>query len=470
MWIIYLILRVFIPSKELLIWGDEARHLTTAKNFYKLWNKQFYDTHPPLYSLLIKLFSKVIPDHKAGIMVSLLSSIGLYFICNNIFHNLGLFGNQWLIAIGFITFNYTFIYFSNRIFRYELIALLGTTTLLLFITNHPVWAGITWGLASLTCSFAGFRLFWVWFFWFIFGHAEIMNIVSVGIYWLIYNEWLLIKLKNYAGNNYYPSGLDGKIEPISKITWKQLISPMYFPFTYEYYGKKELGYNFRGWVKKIGGIFGLYKTNHEVLNKILGIINIVLIVFTIKGMLISPFYLSTITIALLYPSLYKRWLPRNSIIVIPLLGYFLAQGLPIMPVEWLFLAFGGTAAVFLWFNRCLLFPKPKWQGEAVATYLKALPKDGILCEGLIAYSMAYLTDKRIVVIPHTPNPQKAIYQTNLSIKEFNLHYVVFSELYKTELYLGYPAIEYIKLFKLINTIEEEGDTYYVFEILTDKPA
>lgn len=464
MFIIYLLLRIFTNKKDLLVWGDEARHLTTAKNFYKLWNKSFYDTHPPLYSWLIKQFSRFMADYKAGITVSLLNSIGLYFSCGNLFHHLGLFDSQWLIAMGFITFNYTLIYYSNRIFRYELIVLLGTTTLLLFVTNHPIWAGITWGLTGLTCSYAGFRLFWVWFFWFIFGHSELINIASLGIYWLIYQEWIMAKIRNYAGKDYYPSGLDGKIEPVKNVTFEQLISPMYFPYTYEYYGKKELGYDFRNWYKRIGGIFGLYMIKNKKLNWLIGVLVVILSYISVRGTEEAPLWLSLSALCLLYPSLYKRWLPRNSIVAIPLLGYFIAKGLPNMPELWLYVAFEGTLAGFLWFNRRLLYPKPKFQGKKTSAYLKSLPEDGILCEGLIAYSMAYLTDKRIVVIPHTPNPQKAIAQTNLSIKEFNLHYAVFSELYKTELHLGYPAIEYIKLFKLINTIKEEGDTFYVYAI------
>lgn len=457
-------MRVFIPSKDLLIWGDEARHLATAKNFYKLWNKQFYDAHPPLYSWLIRQFSRFMPDYKAGITISLLSSIGLYIVCSNLFLQLGLNDTQWLVAMGFVTFNYTLIYYSNRVFRYELVALLGCGTLLFLINQQPLLAGIGWGLTALTCSFGGIRLFWVWLFWFLAGNVELINALPLSIYLNVFIGWMIIKGLHYINHRYYPSGLEGKIEPVSNFTLKQLISPMYFPFTYAYYGKKELGYDFKNWHRKIGGILGLYKVKNNTINRICAIIGLFMIYFIIKGMTQSPFYLFAITIALLYPSLYKRWLPRNSIIAIPLIGYFLAKGLPNIPAGWLYLAFGSVLTGFLWLNRHLLYPKPKYQGLAVSAYLKALPQDGILCEGLIAYSMAYLTNKRIVVIPHTPNLNHAINQVNLSIQEFNLHYAVFSELYKTELHLGYPAIEYIKLFKLINTIEEGKDTYYVYTL------
>ena len=468
MWIIYLLLRIFVPYKELILGGDEARHLATAKNFYKLWNKQFYDTHPPLYSWLIKLFSKIMPDYKAGITVSLLSSLGLYFVCANLYHHLGLFGSQWLIAMGFITFNYTLIYYSNRIFRYELIVFLGTSTLFFLIIQQPFLAGICWGLTALTCSFAGLRMFWVWLIWFT-GNISFVNLAPLFIWLTAYLSWIMTKVKAYWNCNYYPSGLDGKIEPVNYVTIKQLNSPMYFPFVYAYYGKRELGYDLKNWHKKIGGIFGLYWTKSKRLNYLIGALIILSGCATLMGITKAHLWVTLSASLLLYPSLYKRFLPRNSILATPLLGYLLAKGCPIVPEICLYFVFLGILAGFWWFNRCLLFPKPKWQEKTVSAYLKALPEDGILAEGLIAYSLAYLTDKRIVVIPHAPEKEEAIKQTDLSIKEFNLHYAVFSELYKTELHLGYPAIEYIKTFKLINTIQEEGDIFYIYEIFTHQP-
>lgn len=463
MFLIYLILRLFRHDKELLIWGDEARHLTTARNFYKMWNKSFYDMHPPLYSWLIRQFSKFMKDYKAGIIVSLLCSIGYYFVCSALYEELGLTSYEKLIALAFITFNYTLIYYSNRIFRYQLIALLGVSGMYFLVTHNPILAGLSWGLLSLTCVFAGLRFFWAWLF-------INPSLISIFIWAWFFGEWLLKKMGIYSTHDYYPSGVDGKIEPVKDFTWKQLLSPLYFPYNYNYYGKNELGYDFRNWYKKIRGIFGFYQTKNKQLNTILVIISILLVIVIVKGMLQSQWYLSVITLLLLYPSLYKRWLPRNSIIVIPLLGYFLGKEFPHLPLQCLYFAFIGVAIVFLFKNHAWLFPKPKWQGGAIAGYLRTLPKDGILAEGLIAYSMAYLTDKRVVVIPHTPDINEAIRQTDLSIKEFDLSYVVFSELYETDIHLGYPAIDYIKSFKLISIIQEKEDIYYIYEIPTNFPA
>ena len=119
------------------------------------------------------------------------------------------------------------------------------------------------------------------------------------------------------------------------------------------------------------------------------------------------------------------------------------------------------------FNLTFFLSKPKIKAKITSRILNELPKDGILVEGLIAYPIAYQTSrKRVIVIPHEPDKLLAIQQTNLSINKFNLHYAVFSDLYKTELHLGYPAIEYIKSFKLLKEIKEDNDTYYIYEIPT----
>ena len=119
--------------------------------------------------------------------------------------------------------------------------------------------------------------------------------------------------------------------------------------------------------------------------------------------------------------------------------------------------------IFLYFNRKHILTKPKIKGKAVCAYLDSLPKNGVLAEGVIAYYLAYGSHKRVVVLPRDPDEIKAIDQILLSKKEFLLHYAVISEAWKKEK-LPYPAIKYIRLHTLLKTIEQNGDTYYVYEI------
>lgn len=453
--LIYILIRLFI-NKPYTLEGDELRHLACAKNFYKLWNKSFYDFHPPLYSLLIRIFGA---KWWSGVLVSLMSSIGLYFICLRLYDVLDLTPYQKIIAMAFLTFNYTLIYYSNRIFRYQLIALLGMATLYFLLIHKAFIGGLCWGLLALTCSFAGLRGFWIWLLTMTGTHW-----LPLMIFELFYGGWLWKKASVYCRHDYYPSGQEGKIELVRNFTWRQLFSPMYFPFTYAYYGKKELGYDFKNWHKKIGGIFGLYFTKNRKFNFAIGGLVIVAGFFTIKGMLSGPLWLVILTLALLWPSLYKRFLPRHSIMAIPLLGFFLAKGMLPLNSTILLICIVGLVVGFLALNHTWILTQPKIKAKTTSYILNYLPNDGILAEGLIAYPIAYQSDKRVVVIPHEPDELLAIQQINLSIREFDLHYAVFSELYKTELHLGYPAIDYIKSFKLLREIKEDNDTYYIYEI------
>lgn len=455
--LIYILLRLFTHKRK-FIEGDELRHMASAKNFYKLWNRSFYDTHPPLYSYLIKLFS-FLGYYRAGVTVSLLCSLLLYLVCEKLYGVLGLSPAQKTIALACLTFNYTLIYYSNKAFRYQLIVLLGTAMIYFALTLQHFLMGLCWGLLSLTCSFVGLRAFWIWLlnpYW-----------ISAFLFCCFYGWWLGKKLTVYCHHDYYPSGLDGKIEPMSPLAFRQLISPMYFPWTYKYYGHGELGWDFKNWYKKIGGMFGLYQTNHKKLNILLGILIVLMGYFTIRGMAIgyaTSFQVVMLTLILLYPSLFKRFLPRNSIIAIPLICYFIGKGSWQMPPQWVY--FGQIIGLlgFLCLNRIWIFTQPRIRAKVTSRCLNHLPKDGVLVEGLIAYPIAYGSHTRVVVIPHDPDVKEAISQTKLSIKEFDLHYAVFSELYKTEKHLGYPAIEYIKSFKLIKTIKEDGDIYYIYEL------
>jgi hypothetical protein len=310
----------------------------------------------------------------------------------------------------------------------------------------------------LTCSFAGIRGFWAWL---LLGRS----FSTLFIFITYFLAWFITKLGSaYFKGDYYPAGLDGKIEPMKHLTIRQVISPLYFPWTYDYYGKRMLGYDFKNWHKKIGGIFGLYLTRNRLANVFITISTLALVYFTILGMLKSPLPVVVLCLILLYPSVMKRFLPRNSIVAIPLICAFLGKGVPQVNLYWAYFAFLGLLGAFLCFNRTFMLYQPKIRARVTSFTLNGLPKDGVLVEGLIAYPVAYRSFKRIVVIPHPPEYEKAKEQVDLSIEHFDLHYAVFSDLYKTELHLGYPAIEYIKTFKLLKAIREDGDTYYIYEI------
>ena len=108
-----------------------------------------------------------------------------------------------------------------------------------------------------------------------------------------------------------------------------------------------------------------------------------------------------------------------------------------------------------------LFPKLKLKAVGTSYFLTFLPEDGIMADGPLAYFLAYQTDKRVVIIPHERGSD--IYQTLLSITQFDLNYAVISKNH-TEKYHP-PATEYIQQnFEFISTIMEDDDVYTIYKV------
>jgi len=386
--------------------------------------------------------------------ISLLSSMGLYWVLSKFYPFLGLTSLQTQIALLFITFNYTLIYFSNRIFRYSLFAFLFTSAFYCLVKGLTLYAGFLWGLTLLTCSFNGLRFFWVWLIF----NPNPVTIILAGVMYL--NFWIFPKIALYSNKKYHPSGTEGKFEIVNPFTFKQLLSPMYFPLNYAYYGSRLMKKSLKGWCGRIMGVWGLYPINLWVYP-----IWWIFLFFTIKGILLSDWKIVLVTILLLVPSLDIKYRPRNSVMVIPLIAYFLAQGVGIVPQNWVLWGLGGFLLGFLVLNRIPIVKRRSCLvGAVTSRILDHLPLDGVLCEGLIAYPIALLSKKRVVVMTHSPDYVQAKYETDLAIKEFKLNYAVFSDNWISQYWEGYPVIDYVKTFKLIKTIKESGDKYYIYEI------
>jgi len=108
-----------------------------------------------------------------------------------------------------------------------------------------------------------------------------------------------------------------------------------------------------------------------------------------------------------------------------------------------------------------IFSKPKTKAVEVSKYVESLPKDGVMCDGPIAYFFAYQTNKRVVIIPH--ERVSDVYQTILSIQEFNLSYAVISNNHTKKYHP--PATQFIQEnFEFIYSTPEDNDVYFVYEI------
>ena len=457
----YLLTRLFTNLKEIRVEGDEARHLKTAKTFYKMWNNSFYDFHPPLYSLLIKIIGFVMPKYMAGILISFASSLGLYWITAKLYAALGLSPYATSIALTFMAFNYTLIYFSNSIFRYQLFAFLFTCAFYYLYTGHYLVAGLFWGATLLTCSFNGLRFFWVWLVLLLCSKAYMGSFQTILVAYYIYIIlWILPKLILYSSTKYHPSGTEGRLERVDKFNFKQLLTPMYFPFSYAYYGSKYLRKDIRYWHTRIMGIFGLYPVSI-----FLSIPYIFMAWWTVKGLQQGPLWLVSLTLLLLMPSFDFKYRPRNSVMVIPLIGYFLGVSMSWLHPQWLLFAQIGGLGAFLWHNRRPITSvgiKPI--ASVTSRILDKLPLDGILAEGYSAYPIAYNSKKRVVVCTHNPDETQAYWETHLAIFQFNLNYFVYSDKWILDCDIPYPVIEQLKKTVLLKTIREDGTEYYIHNL------
>jgi hypothetical protein len=143
----------------------------------------------------------------------------------------------------------------------------------------------------------------------------------------------------------------------------------------------------------------------------------------------------------------------------------LAKGLPHIDTQWLSFAQIAAFLAFLWHNRLFMLSKPKIRAQFAGRILADLPKDGILSEGMICQPIAYWTDKRVVVLSYEPKIGQAVYQTDLAIEKFDLHYAVLTDVKsKASAYIKQTC----KLLTTINednrTINEPDENYYIYEI------
>ena len=102
--------------------------------------------------------------------------------------------------------------------------------------------------------------------------------------------------------------------------------------------------------------------------------------------------------------------------------------------------------------------------QETSKFLEGLPYDGIIADGLIAYSLAYNLTKRVVVLTHTFNLNQAIHETLLAKEKFDLNYAVISNRSKSERCIGYAVLDYINIHNLMKTIREDNDVYKIYEI------
>ncbi|MDI6606675.1 MAG: hypothetical protein QME65_06010, partial [Candidatus Omnitrophota bacterium] len=433
-------------------------------------------------------------------------------------------------------FNNVLLSFSRIIFRYELFVCLfflsfymylkGITTLK---NRYLILSALFGGLAFMTSDMMPFMLLAAClgaFFVFGFRGRDIFaiqckKILPILLIIVIYFSCVLLpKLIVYSSHTYYAGGWEGRIEKVSDFGLRQLINPISFPNSLAI--NKDLTFrvdpNLWHIKERIFSLIGLYKYDDTFYNWLLLIfmaIPMIIIFFKLLFTIAAYFkdrqvsveafskyrvdlYLVIITAGILYPVIYKGFISRYSIAAIPFLAYFLSKGVDIvlsikrirnLATKKLFRYFGIFMMILITGlimkkSHHFIFTLGRIEAcDKVGVVLDNLPEDGVLAEGLLSDALVYNCKKRVVTLPRSPVPEAAREQTDLSIKAFDLHYVLLSEFWKRE-ELDYPAVAYIQnnpdKFKLIKTIREhydkgissnawrKEDTFYIYEVIRSK--
>lgn len=534
----YSILRLFLPFEAYWIWGDEAKYLACAKSFpfHRMFNHSFYDYHPVFYPYVIRFFNIIFADHVAAIAVSFFSSLVLFFVAYRMFLFLNLKKRSIYIALIYMAFNNVLLFYSRIIFRYELFVCLfflsfymylkGITTLK---NKYLVLSALFGGLAFMTADMMPFVLLPALLgAFFVFGFKlrdkftmQCKKILPIFLIIMIYISCVLLpRFIVYSTHTYYAGGLEGRIEKVSEFGLKQLISPVNFPNSMAIIKMITLKYDFNilRIRERIFSVIGLYKYDDTFYNWLilaliatpiiimfLGLLSAIAVYFKNKQIAIVAFnkhrvslYLFIITLGIFYPVVYIGFLSRYCIAAIPFLAYFLGKGVDILlPPQFinnqikkkLFKYFGILILIILIAaimkkSHHFIFNLGRIEAcDQVGVVLDGLPKDGVLSEGLLADALVYNCKKRVVTLPRSPVPKAAIEQTEMSIKAFDLHYVLLSEFWKIES-LAYPAVTYIQSnpdkFKLIKIVYEQydkgissniwrrEDIFYIYEVIRSK--
>lgn len=525
---VYVGLRLFLPFKYYWIWGDEAKYLACAKSFpfNRMFNNAYYDFHPVFYPYMIRFFSLFFRDHIAAIAVSFFSSLVLFLCAYRLFVFLNLKRRALYLALAYMAFNNLLLYFSKIPFRYELFACLFLLTFYTYVRwlsllkpKFLVLSALFGGLTFMTSDLMPLVLIPILIgAFFVYGYkrgqplwAALKKLIPVLLIVLIYISCVLLpKFLIYSKNIYYAGGVEGRIERVNMFGLRELIHPVYFPNAYAVWGKMQLSTDLNpGRIKnKVFRIIELFKYDEAVYTWFImffiamPILIMIHRIFSVRKIGVineykQDLFFCAAVLGIIYPVIYSGFLARNSIAAVPFLAYFFGKGVD-RSLSWEKLRNLARAAWFKVFlaivflimagatfkkNRYFIFTMNRIeQCDKVASVIDTLPGDGVLAEGLIVDALVYNSKKRIVTLPRSPNPVAAKEQIDLSIKAFDLHYLVLSEFWKIELdILPYPAVEYIKnnpdKFKLIKRVYERydngirsnairsDDTFYIYEII-----
>ncbi len=487
--VLFLLIRIFVASPYYFISMDEAKYLTLARNFphHTLFNNQLYLVHPPGFPYLIRLFSLVLPDHIAGMTVSLFFAVVAFFTMAKLFR---LFGKDyfWIaIALFLLAVSPLHISTSRVIYKDSLFFGLFSLSLFFFIKGL-----IKSDRRSLyIAGFIGAACFFT-------SDITVMLLPSFALAYLLFREpdtrirdaffpilimiaayglWIMTRVIIFKNNPLYPVGVDGTIEYVRDFTLRQLFTPRYFPATATMFNFRvdlsEFRINANVYpLKSLSGIPG-----------ILYIITYIFIgataVFSITRGLIrkkirndGAVYFSFLLIIFFIPVILHPE-PRFLIPILIPISFLFAHGITLITGLFrqperirkiialsLVLALTVLTGIYLTENRNLIFSqKQEVEIPRTAEYIRGLPGEGVMAQVGYPPELSYQTGKRVLALPITPRVLDDF------IRRYKISYLLYGQHYLAPIHTDDPSL--IWCYHTIKYIREHPERYPILRVIDE---
>ncbi|MDP8214301.1 MAG: glycosyltransferase family 39 protein [Candidatus Euphemobacter frigidus] len=487
--ILFLLVRIFVPSPYYFISLDEAKYLTLARSFprHTLFNNQLYLVHPPLFPYLIRAFSLTLPDHIAGMTVSLVFAAITFAAMVKLFR---LFEKDryWIvIALFVLAISPLHIPTSRVVYKDSMFFGLFAVSLYLFIkgilrpsSRYLYGAGLAGAACCLTSDLALslIPVFAVAYLVFRRPGVRLRAVLVSGLFMLIaYGGWLLVRIIVYKHNIFYPAGVDGTIEYVRSFTFRQLFTPRYFPATATMFNFSVDLSEFRinANVYPLAPLVNLPIFCSTVFYGFIAATALYSIIHGIKKRLIrdnAAFFFSLLLIiftlpVVLHPEprfLFPILLPMSFLFAhgVARAGAFFPHPNRALKViaRGLILVLAVATTIYLVHARhCIFSLEKEVEVSRTAQLLRDLPGDGVMAQVGYPPELVYLTGKRVLALPITPMV------LNDFIRRYGIRYLLYGQRYLAPIATNNPSL--IWCYHTIRHIRSNPKEYPLLRVIDE---
>ena len=486
----FILPRIFVASPFYFVSMDEAKYLalTSAFPHHTLFNDQIYVVHPPLFPYLIRLFTVALPDHTAGIAVSLLFAVVTFFAMVKLFGLLGK-GSCWItIAMFILVVSPLHIPTSRVVYKDSMFLGLFLLSLGFYIRGLVagrdgwLWGAGVCGAACCLTSDLGVYLFPCFVLGYLVFRKPGARLRSVSVPFLLafipYAAWLLVRFILFKSNAYYPAGVDGTIESVGEVTLRQLFTPRYFPVTSTMFdfGFDLTHFGLHGNCYPLCPLLNFSSYWRVAFYSFVALTAFFAVVRAIvkKDARNNPaFFFSIMLVLCVLPVVFHPE-PRFLIPVLLPMAYLFAEGValiasripggtrPLKYVAWalVIVLLIGSGMYVAWNRHSIFTLEKEVEGNKTARYLESLPGEGVMAQVGYPPELAYLTGKRVIALPVSPE------KLDYFIRLYDIHYLLYGRHYWGRISAAnapniwcYETIKYIRdnpdRYPLLNAVDEE---------------